>query len=230
MIDEVDNQDDPAPPSKKPEPLARVLRKLRSKDATERLEAAHDLGVIGHRDCLKPLLGALRDPDAEVALAAAEAAAPIFRTELSPQAEAVLKDRKLPAGCRGAAAHLLGRAEVRGSAPAVAAALGAEKSVPAATLMASALGRLKVTAGVEPALVAALSDGAPPLRAAAAEALGRTGARSRASLDALVKAADDPHRPAAAAALSALSAVTGKEFTSAARWRQWWGSARGGWK
>jgi tRNA A-37 threonylcarbamoyl transferase component Bud32/HEAT repeat protein len=230
LIDEIEGEEDPTPRPKKREPLALVLRKLRGKDPAERIEAAHDLGVIGHRDCLKPLLGALRDPEAEVALAAAEAAAPIFRAEREKDVVAVLRDAKLPAGCRGAAAHLLGRAEVRSAAAPIAAALGAEKNVPAAVLMASALGRLKVAAGVEPALVAALSDGAPPLRTAAAEALGRIGARSRETVGALVKAADDPHKPAAAAARAALSSITGKDHDSPAAWREWWSSARSSWK
>jgi HEAT repeat protein len=230
LIDEVEGGEDPRPTAKKPEPLELVLKKLADPDAAKRLEAVADLGIIGHRDCLPQLVRALRDADAEVALAAAEAAAGIGLAEPADGVLAVLRDRALPASSRGAAAHLLGLAKLRSAAPAVAAELGAEKNAQAAELMVRALGRLGVREAAEPALVAALGEGAPRVRAAAAEALGALGARSAPAVEALVRAADDPEKPAAAAAREALGSVTGKSFPSAADWRRWWQESRANWK
>ncbi len=230
MIDEVDgNGEKPKP--KKPQPLKLVLEKLKHRDPVQRLEAVTDLGIIKHRDCVPPLLMTLRDPEAEVSLAAAESLASIGADEHADLLVVLLRDPKLSPGSRGAAAHLLGLAKLRSAAVPIATALGAEKNPAAAQLMVAALGRLGVRRKVEPVLVAALSEGAPGVRVAAAEALGRVGARSAEALDALIKSLDDPEEKAAAAAAATLSAATGKNFgSSAQRWRQWWKTSKGNWR
>jgi HEAT repeat protein/tRNA A-37 threonylcarbamoyl transferase component Bud32/predicted RNA-binding Zn-ribbon protein involved in translation (DUF1610 family) len=232
MIDEIDgNGDDPKPKPKQPQPLRIVLQRLKSAKVEERLEAVSDLGIIKHRDCVPPLLNALKDTDADVSLAAAESLASIGIDDHSDVLLRLLRNPKLAPASRGAVAHLLGLAKLRSTAAAIAGALGAEKNVPAARLMVSALGRLGVRRDVEPALVTALSEGAPQLRAGAAEALGQVGARSVKSLDALLKSLDDPEKKAAAAAAAALSGIAGKNFGAATqKWRDWWKSARPGWK
>ncbi len=231
LIDEIDGVDGPAPKPKKRKPLAYVLTRLKSKKSAQRLMAVHDLGEIGHRDCVKPLIGALRDENAQVALAAAEAAAAIGIDEHSDVVVKVVRDKKLSGGSRGAAAHLLGLAKVRSAAEAIAKSLGAEKNAAAAALMAHALARLGVRKNVEPALAVALSEGAPVLRAAAAEALGKVGARSKEAVEALLKASDDPEKPVAAAATDALTAIAGKDLgADATKWREWWKANKKGWK
>ncbi len=232
MIDEVDGDGGkPGPKPPKPQPLRLVLKRLKSPKVEERLEAVSDLGIIKHRDCVPPLLNALRDADGDVSLAAAESLASIGIDDHSELLLTLLRDGNLAPASRGAAAHLLGLAKLRSTAKDIAIALGAEKNASAARLMVSALGRLGVRRDVEPALVTVLTEGAPGLRAAAAEALGQVGARSAKSLDALMKSLDDPEEQAAAAAGAALSAITEKNFGPAPqKWRNWWKSARAGWK
>jgi len=79
--------------------------------------------------------------------------------------------------------------------------------------------------------VVALSEGAPAVRAAAAEALGKVSARSKDAINALVKAVEDPGKPVSVAAADALTAIAGKDLgPDAKKWREWWKANKKGWK
>jgi HEAT repeat protein len=203
-----------------PEPFELAAAKLQAGNRDERLMAAYDLGVLVKAESEEPLRAALKDEDADVALAAAESLGKLPQVKAPEKLVELLSAEKaaLP-GTRKAAARACGLVKPAPDGARVAAALSAEKDAGAQVELAQALGRLKPPGAAAP-LVALLSDGAPAAKAKAAWALGQLGDKAVCGdlISALEKAGNDAELKEELA--GALSALTGKSLgTDAAKWR-----------
>jgi len=193
-----------------PEDVPPLLLELKNAQPRVRRDAAEELGRIrgAAGTSVPPLEQALRDPSAEVRVAAAGALAAIdpARADAAVQvAIEALKDKSDAA--RRAAAWMLGDLEKK-AAPACAT-LSAMLRDPDGELRwaaANALGEIgPASAGALPGLLALLSDKDANLRATAADALAQIGGEARVPAQAaLERALKDPDLGARRSAARAL--------------------------
>ena len=213
---EIDPKSKPAP--SRPPAFESASQKLLKGDRAERLQAAFDLGVLADVRAELALVHALRDQDADVALAAAEA---LGRLPAVKHPERILELFRNPMPLtRRASVRACGLVRPPQAGRPLNEALSAERDGVVQAELALALGRLKF-APAAPALLALLQDGTPAAKRKSAWALGQLGDRNvRAALvEALERAgADQDLKDELAAALSAL---TGQSLgTDPAKWRE----------
>ena len=196
---------------------------LRMKDGgrDQRLTAAYDLGLMARPESEEALRAALEDPEADVALAAAEALGRIPNLKASAKLIELLDaGRQDRPSVRMAAARACGLVNPSPAGSSIAAALAQERDPGVQLELAQALGVLRPPEAKLP-LLALLTEGALPARIKAAWALGQLGDKSvcPALVSALEKARPQEKELKGELA-GALSALTGKSLgTDPAQWR-----------
>ena len=174
---------------------------LRSGSYERRVAAAQALAEIGEAGVLKPLLGALKDPEALVRSAAANGLARLGDRQAVPGLISALKDRER--NVRVAVISALGQlGDKQALQPLQSLVNDREWEVRA--VLAEALGRLG-DKGAQATVMGLLHDRDQEVRQNAADAVGRVG--DEGAIESLVLAMVDEHmgvRQAAARALSLL--------------------------
>ncbi|MCY3020133.1 MAG: HEAT repeat domain-containing protein, partial [Planctomycetota bacterium] len=111
MVEDAESQLNPdvhAP--RKPQPYEVAAKKLSSADRAERMQAAFDLGVLADGRAEAALVAGLQDPDADIALTAADALSKLPAVKAPEKIAALL--RNAAPGVRRAAARAYGKARV----------------------------------------------------------------------------------------------------------------------
>jgi HEAT repeat protein len=184
-----------------PAAVSALAAVLRGGSYERRVAAAQALAEIGAAGVLKPLLGALKDPEPLVRSAAAHGLARLGDVQAVPGLIAVLRDRERKV--KVAAIATLGQL---GDKQAVAAlqAMVKDRDWEVRAVLAEALGRLGDKSAL-PAVMGLLQDRDKEVRQNAADAAGHLG--DERAMEHLVFAMVDEHmgvRQAAARALSSL--------------------------
>lgn len=174
---------------------------LRSGSYERRVAAAQALAEIGEVGVLKPLLGALKDPEAMVRSAVANGLARVGDPQAVPGLSAALKDRDR--NVRVAVVSALGQLGDKSAVKALVFLVN-DREWEVRAALAEALGRLGDKSAL-PTVMGLLHDRDQEVRQNAADAAGRVGDES--AFESLVLAMVDEHmgvRQAAARALSLL--------------------------
>jgi HEAT repeat protein len=171
-----------------------------SGSSSARALAAEGLRLLAGRDAVEPLVAALRDPDEEVAKAAAAALGALGDSRATEPLGRVVADGSAAPWLRYEAVKALEALGDVAGASALQIAL-ADPDPALRRLAARALGTLRNPA-TGPALVAALKDTAPEVREAAALAVGTL--KTPDGPEALVRLLHDPHAEVRAAAADGL--------------------------
>jgi HEAT repeat protein len=174
---------------------------LRGGSYERRVAAANALGELGEAAVMKPLLGALKDPEALVRSAVANSLAQLGDVQAVAGLVTLLKDRER--NVRVAALSALGQL---GDPQAIKSLLGLvnDREWEVRAVLAEALGRIGDRSAL-PAVMGLLQDRDQEVRQNAADAIGRVGDES--VMDSLVLAMVDEHmgvRQAAARSLALL--------------------------
>lgn len=156
-----------------PRAVEPLLALLRDEGWSVRKAAADALGKLGDLQAVAPLIELLRDPDRSVRRAAAAALGALGDARaVEPLIEALQDEDALVREDAARALGMLG--DPRAVEPLLAAASAADQEQAVRAAAVAALGRTGDTRVIDP-LMATLREGEPPLRTAAADALGEIG-------------------------------------------------------